>query len=201
MDSGSPISLIKESFVPLEARLPICENDEEFCGINGSRLEVIDIFNCKVKIENIDFQLKFYIVQNQTMAFMALLGRDFSSQPSITVTLGDRVIITKITRHDVSLTQEFNCEAKQIMNIEPNIDSLKISDKLQINQKIDHQVVQEIECLYSDYLQVKNYGLNTIDFEMKIALNHNQPISFRPRRLSYSDKDKLQLIINECFSA
>ena len=35
---------------------------------------------------------------------------------------------------------------------------------------------------------------------MNIGLKHNQPISFRPRRISFSDKEKLQEILNELLS-
>lgn len=35
------------------------------------------------------------------------------------------------------------------------------------------------------------------NFEMKIVLKHEQPISFRPRRLSYSEQGSLRNIIDE----
>lgn len=196
LDSGSPISLIRESFVPLEARSPICEDDKGFCGINGSPLEIIGIFYSQVKIENINIELKFYVVPNHTMAFMALLGRDFSTQPYITVTLGDRVVIAKKNTNGSSIN-ELNSEIDQIMNIEPNMGSLDLSDNLQINPKLDGRFVEELKCLYLNYIQSKDNEIGNVNFEMKILLKHDQPISFRPRRLSYSDKEKLQLILDD----
>jgi len=35
------------------------------------------------------------------------------------------------------------------------------------------------------------------DTELVISLKHDQPISYRPRRLSYSDKQKLQEILDD----
>ncbi|CAK9796365.1 Retrotransposon-derived protein PEG10 [Anthophora quadrimaculata] len=63
VDSGSPISLIKNSFVPLEARLPLENEEPEFCGINGARLEVLGIFYHDVETEGIAIKLKFKILK------------------------------------------------------------------------------------------------------------------------------------------
>lgn len=44
VDSGSPISLIKESLVASETILPVNENVTQFYGINGSQLRITGIF-------------------------------------------------------------------------------------------------------------------------------------------------------------
>lgn len=51
------------------------------------------------------------------------------------------------------------------MNIESNMDSLNVSDNLQIKE--------------TDA---------SVDFDIKIVLKHNQSISFRLRRLLYPDE-------------
>ena len=97
LDSGSPISLIKISYVPVYARTALQENENEFRGINGSQLNVLGIFYRDVEIEDIYLKIKFCIVSDDTMAFMAILGRDFSTHSSICITLGDEVTISKKT--------------------------------------------------------------------------------------------------------
>jgi len=46
---------------------------------------------------------------------------------------------------------------------------------------------------------VKSHDSN-VDFDIKIILKHEQPISFCPRRLSYSEQNKLRVILDEPLS-
>lgn len=57
--------------------------------------------------------------------------------------------------------------------------------------------MSKLESYQSDYLRVKESSNDNIDFEMTIALKNDQPICFRPRRLSYADKGKLQGILDD----
>lgn len=41
---------------------------------------------------------------------------------------------------------------------------------------------------------------NNVDFNMKIILKYEKPILFRPRRLSYSEQNKLRVILDELLS-
>lgn len=53
LDSGSPISFIKSSFLPVEARTPLPGNNYEFTGINGSRMEILGFVEREVEVEGI----------------------------------------------------------------------------------------------------------------------------------------------------
>lgn len=48
-----------------------------------------------------------------------------------------------------------------------------------------------------DYISNKELRNEDFDFDMKIILKHEQPITFRPRRLSYSEQRDLRVIIDE----
>jgi len=50
IDSGSPISIIRDSIVKDKAS-PINEDVSQFCGINGSRLKVLNIFYGEIELE------------------------------------------------------------------------------------------------------------------------------------------------------
>ncbi|XP_076248026.1 uncharacterized protein LOC143187672 [Calliopsis andreniformis] len=196
LDSGSPISLIKNCLVPLHARTQGCETGPEFCGINGSPLKILGRFYQDVEIEGISIKLNFYIVPDNTMAFMAILGRDFSSHPLIRITWDGKLVITRKTPEVI--TDELDCAIKQIMNIECISGVSTEQEKLQINSKIGPEKIERIRDMYvSDYIKIKETSAMEIDFEMKIALKHNQPVSFRPRRLSFADKQKLQVILDD----
>jgi len=52
----------------------------------------------------------------------------------------------------------------------------------------------------NEYLSMESVDQPPSDVEMTISLLHSQPISFRPRRLSYADKEKLRDILDKLLS-
>jgi len=127
-------------------------------------------------------------VPDDTMTYKVLLGRDFLSCPSLRITFGDVVKIKK-TEDEASI--------KQVLNI-VDTDPTSVRDALQINPKIDrntsHTICEIYESRYFRNFQAKKCEP---EFEMKIALKHDQPISSRPRRLSFADKESLQKILDD----
>lgn len=59
IDSKSPISLIRNNFVPIHVR-PIVAS-QSFYGINGSKLEILGNFDSVVKINDIELKIKFFL--------------------------------------------------------------------------------------------------------------------------------------------
>ncbi|CAK9799271.1 Transposon Ty3-I Gag-Pol polyprotein [Anthophora plagiata] len=195
LDSGSPISFVKSSFIPVEARTPLPENNYEFAGIIGSRMEILGFVEREVEVESIPIKLRLYVVPDHTMAYMAILGRDFSSNPLIKVSVDNGL---KVSRKESKTTNEFDSTIAQILNIDCMSEPVTAPEKLRINPEIDPAVAENIKELYrSDYQHIKESSTDSIDFEMKIVLKHDQPINFRPLRLSYADKEKLQIILDE----
>lgn len=90
MDSGSSISLIKSVYVPGNMRFDIESSSCEFFVINGSKLIVQGVFVKEIRVESIPVTVSFLIVSDATMDHAALLGRDFISCPSLTITLGEK---------------------------------------------------------------------------------------------------------------
>jgi len=52
IDSGSPISIIRDGIVKDETS-PINEDVSQFCGINGSRLRILNIFHGEIELESV----------------------------------------------------------------------------------------------------------------------------------------------------
>ncbi|KAL4152687.1 hypothetical protein QTP88_000520 [Uroleucon formosanum] len=92
----------------------------------------------------------------------------------------------------------------EILCIDFNSDMNVRTDTVNINPNLDCDVNDKFIKIYNDeYLARINVEPNSDDncnFEMKIVLKHEQPISFRPRRLSYSEQGSLRNIINELLS-
>ena len=82
LDSGSPISLIKESIIPRHLREPL-NKDEQYFGLNNSKLAANSIFKTKVDVDGIITTIRFLVVPDDTMSFVTLLGRDFISNPLV----------------------------------------------------------------------------------------------------------------------
>ena len=194
LDSGSPISIIKNSFVP-NLRAPVNDTHNVFQGINGSRLKISGIFEREVIIEGITIKIKFYIVPDETMNFTALLGRDFFTHPSINVTLSDRIIISQ--RNDEFVPTSEN-EIRDLMHIEYLNAPEDVGKNLQINSEIYFETAEKMRSLFkNNYEKFKEKDIDEINFEMQISLTYSQPISFRPRRLSFADKEKLRDILDD----
>ncbi|KAL6264300.1 hypothetical protein P5V15_004408 [Pogonomyrmex californicus] len=82
IDSGSLISIIRNSIVDKEVCSPIVEDTDQFYRINGSRLSILSIFYGEIEIQSVRTTIKFYTVPDIAMAHKVLLGRDFLACPS-----------------------------------------------------------------------------------------------------------------------
>jgi len=76
------------------------------------------------------------------------------------------------------------------------------SQSLNINPKIESQVSEYVKEMYmNEYLSVESVDqLPSESVEMTISLRHSQLINFRPRRLSYADKEKIRDILDKLLS-
>ncbi|KAL4089251.1 hypothetical protein QTP88_024309 [Uroleucon formosanum] len=84
IDTGSPISLLKRELLPNNSDVikPL-DNSCNFSGINGTKLELLGIFETEIFIHDDMFNLRFYIVPGNTMVMNAILGRDFVNKPNV----------------------------------------------------------------------------------------------------------------------
>lgn len=194
VDSGSPISLIKDDHVPIDCRTPVAKEDYKFSGINRSRIEILGIFENWVKVNDIDICIKFFVVPDITMSSVALLGRDFIAHPTIKVEFGKPL---RISRNSPDISQEKDDFDKQIMHINCDNHSADRPD-LNINPDVSPDVVEAPESAYRNvYLTNGKSVILPDEPEITISLKHDQPISFRARRLAYADKLKLDAILKD----
>lgn len=70
IDSGSSISIIRSSVVVNEACSPINEDVSKFCGINNSRLKILNIFYGEVEIQGVRTKIKFVGLANYFRRFI-----------------------------------------------------------------------------------------------------------------------------------
>lgn len=77
IDSGSPVSLIRQCKVKNFSLNPIDLTCTELRGINGVKLEILGTIEFQVLFESISVNVLFYVTANDTTSFDCLLGRDF----------------------------------------------------------------------------------------------------------------------------
>ncbi|KAK9674756.1 Integrase zinc binding domain, partial [Popillia japonica] len=143
LDTGSPISLISETFLPLDC---INKNhiSHSYQGINKSKLNIIGTFLTTITVCETDVDILFHVVPENTMNCKCLLGRNFIANEKFKITFG----------HTVSIE---------------NIDKNPAKPKLSFEMRID-----------------------------VIDVKPGQPtFYFRPRRLSYYEKDQVVKIVDD----
>lgn len=194
VDSGSPVSIIKNRYVPNESRLAVSSGDFDFQGINGSKLIVLGLFQSDVYVQRIKTNMTFLVVPDDTMAYAALLGRDFISRPSLQITLGEALKIENKSL-PVKPDEAINlCE--QLMLIDTSSPVGNVSDRLDINSKADFQYANELRNIFQE-IENEDFSTESLDFEMCVKLKTDEPINFRPRRLAFSEREVLRDTIDE----
>jgi len=199
IDTGNPISLLKRELLPYNYDvIKLLENDCNFSGINGTKLELLGIFENEIVINDSRFKLRFYIVPDNTMVMNAILGRDFITKPGVSLCFQNGVVSLNLI-NDVNQTKVTD-GVHQILCVDYEHKFESVKEKLNVNQKMEFTYVSELVELYkSEYVFGKRCVQDSTDpnLEMKLVLKHDQPISYRARRISYSDREKLKVIISD----
>lgn len=190
LDTGSPISFIKASLLPencYKKDVPV----KDYCGVNKSKLEIVGLFDEIVKINNNVIPIVFHVVSDSTMAFPALLGRNFTKLPGYKIALEDNIVRVAKVEQDIS---DLDNPVSEVLLIEPELER---EPTLNINPNLDFCVQKEVRDIVSDYLTRPKLDKPEIDFECKIIVEKEQPFAFRPRKLSFEEKNRLEEIIDD----
>jgi len=196
IDTGSPISLIREDYAPYNIRRPIPPNMTSYYGINKSKINILGISEIDCIVDNVSIKLIIYVVPIETITFAAILGHDYILSHGHGVSLIDKEKNKNKTPDENEQVEDLN----DIFQIDCVSETVTAIEKLNINSKLEHSDKVKIERLFAnEYLEMQSprssgdqpTTASPSDTELIISLKHDQPISYRPRRLSYSDKQKL----------
>lgn len=92
VDTGSPISIIKSELVPSILYTSQSVSQNNFCGINGVKLDIRGVFETNIIINNFEIHLKLYVVSNYTMKANAILGRDFLNTKGFKIEFKNNIV-------------------------------------------------------------------------------------------------------------
>jgi len=194
VDTGSPVSLLKSTVVPYVSGVVPPRSD--LVGINQSRLSVVDQFSADIFHTDLDIpiNINFHVVPNDTIKSDCLLGRNFLSHPRIILSVenGKFLINFKKKSDNISFEEILSINFKSEDNSNLDID-LNIEKTLPINIKL------KVKQIYIDsYLtgSIIDSNDNNVHPEMVIQLKSDKQFYFRPRRLSFYEKECLQKLLD-----
>lgn len=181
LDTGSPISFVKERFVEKHGLLLLDSSDRDYCGCKKVQLDFFGKVYATISIGDISREnLRIYVVSEDT-SVMPLLGRDVLRKFGIRLTLP---------------TDDYAWREMLNINIIGNENNLV--DDLQINSAIPYvgkaELKQIFQELYVDYPRSREPKTKP---ELNLRLDNPQPFYCTPRKLAYDEKAKLQLILDE----
>lgn len=177
LDSGSPISFIKEAIIPSNL---IRDTDKsiKFTGINNSEMHVIGSVEVQLAYDGIPYNIMLQVVTENTMRNPLVLGRDFLKKAGISF--------------------KFNQEIRQIMNIEIASDDDSQIPTLNINPEVTRSAQDQVRKLFIErYVKPIRPEHPQTENVMKITVTDEKPFHYAPRRLSYHEKTKLKEIIDD----
>lgn len=185
LDTGSPISFIKEQFVKGIYDRNNSESIGSLCGINKSKLVVRGHVTASITLNGQTKEnICLLVVPDDTMTACAVLGRDVLRMFRLHLT-------------DKSIAEEA-AAVNAIMNINFDSPTDTGADLLQINSNVDDFVRLELKQLFNEfYIRPERPAVPEVKSDLRLTVNNIQPFHFQPRRLSYSEKDRLHILLDD----
>lgn len=190
VDTGSPISLIKESIVPKKSLIEDMSG-LSFSGINNSKFDILGIFETNININNNIFKILFRVVPDTVIPNNCLLGRNFTMLPGIKIIVGQNL--------KIEIDQDFLANKDE--TFEDKIFNIEYSsiNELELNVSKTENFSKSFYELFSEgYIKPIRPLDPKVKYEMKIDLSKTvQPFYFSPKRLSFAEKETVSKIITE----
>ncbi|CAI6376784.1 unnamed protein product [Macrosiphum euphorbiae] len=141
IDTGSPISIIKENAVPKD--VIVIPASSKLSGINKSPLKVLGVINTKVSVNNlpVDLNIIFYVVDNNTMNYNCLLGRNFVNNNLIKLTFDKNLFIEKNDSYNEFIVDD-------IMLIDTGVSN---SLQLDINSDLCADMQEQVKVIFDKH--------------------------------------------------
>lgn len=177
LDSGSPISFVKQRYIPRKYVIIEVERDRYF-GVNHSGLEILGFVETMLTFNNEKYSIVLRVVADKTMQSPMVLGRDFMKLAKLTLS---------------------SREVTDIMNIEVgDVDSRMSSQDMRINEDLSTEVKMRMRGMFEKYYVNAQRPLSpAVENILKLTLTNDKPFSCAPRRLSYDEKIKLRHILDD----
>lgn len=194
IDSGSPISFVRESLLPKELKLNknflYC-----FCGINKSELKVLGTIFCSIIINEKKVCFELCVVPDESMGVQAVLGRDFMKACKYRLVCG---------MENENGQSECNRDSVADTKFDSSIMAIEYFDdrtEFAIGDSVTYANREKFCRMFDNcYLKPERPIEPVVRSEMRLILEDLKPFNCPPRRLSYSEKIELQRLLDEYLS-
>lgn len=190
IDTGSTCTLMKLS-VARDLKLRLVESPDTFINSFAGNTVISRIGTCAyIHIEGVVARVNIIIVDDQDLKYDLLVGTDYLNQPHVIFLKYKNNLILRTLPPMPNYAEVFDCNSIEDLNFESfNTGSL---NKLQKDKLID------LLTRYRDCISFSMRDLGKTDaIEMHIQCTTNDPIVYRPYRMSMSEKEILNGLINE----
>lgn len=179
IDTGCPITLIKEQLVKnRNLRVPGKEWSR-FRGINNSKLIIKGLIDVQVTLDGVTATVTMGTVPDSTMSVPLLLGRD----------------ILKLLGYKLTRNPSYDRVVSEILNIDNEYNT---SDYINTNLNVPIEYRQTMEHIFSKhYLEPSRPESPKVKMEATLSLKENKIVQFGPRRLGFAERDKVIVILDD----
>lgn len=183
LDTSSPVSFVKDSFVPDCLIGPIQERDTYYGGLNGSELKARGRVMANFALNDKEYQYaSLLVVPATTMAASVVMGRDLLLQ-----------------LYNSGLTNETaeNRVIREILNIDMSSANHEKENNLNVNPELFVGIQSAAARLYEEeYIKPIRPDEPEVKAELKLTLKEQKTFHFSPRRLSHSEKSNLRILLD-----
>lgn len=190
MDTGSPSCFIQAKYVPPAFMCDSVRSDE-FFGLNGSRLCVLGTICGSIlfrgqKADNV----RIHVVKDGTMKSAAILGRSFINPQGLSLVKGPRDESQSHTAASLSSV------ITEVMNIDTS-DNI-VEPGYEINTSVPPQMQRALHELVADSVHAhERFDNKSSSVQCVIRLLKDEQFYCAPRRLSYHQKEKIKVILDD----
>jgi len=188
LDSGSPISFVKESFIPARLVTRVGSEANKYIGLNKSPLEINGIVHAAIEFEDKNVKgLPLRVVPDSSMQTSVIIGRDAWNVLGLTVSHERE---TNRKRNEEEKSEESSREdASEILEIGVNVLTIDEIDKLKMSERTPPEWHESLKKLFRDeYLLAERPLIPKVRTEIKLRLKEHSPFHFTPRRISYRER-------------
>lgn len=152
INTGSPISYVNRELIPFNVNVtkPL-DNNFIFSGINGTKLDLLEIFEIDISVNDNIFSMCFYVVLESTMIMSAILGRVFVTEPGVNLLFKNGVVHFDYYESELNKTDSF-C---QILCVSYEHEFDNVNKILNVNPELNANVKEQLFELYQNSMVIK----------------------------------------------
>lgn len=136
--------------------------------------------------DNKSIELEILVVADESTSYDCVLGRDFLEKANLVLVSGAGVVMGD------------NIEADDTVGMIMSIDWASDGTQLTIGEDIDFVNRKRLNYMFDHYyIRPERPAEPRVKSEIRLILDDAKPFSCTPRRLSYDERQRLQVILDE----